>query len=81
MVYFQTKNTNFGKIWRALEWKILLYFVTIWNIVRPFGIIYGLMCIYLDCGDLVNFTRFGRFGPRKIWQPLSRLYLLTLINC
>jgi hypothetical protein len=32
MVYFQTKNHNWGNIWRALEWKMLLYFMTIWNI-------------------------------------------------
>jgi hypothetical protein len=43
MVWFQTKNPNFGKIWRVLEWKMLLYFMTIWNILRPFGIIYGLL--------------------------------------
>jgi hypothetical protein len=42
MVYFQTKNPNSGKIWRALERKMLSYFVTIWNILLPFfGIIYG----------------------------------------
>jgi hypothetical protein len=29
MVCFQTINPNFGKIWRALEWKTLLYFMTI----------------------------------------------------
>jgi hypothetical protein len=40
MVYFQTKNPNLGKFWRACEWK-MLYFITIWNILRPFGIIYG----------------------------------------
>jgi hypothetical protein len=27
MVYFQTKNPNLGKFWRALEWKLLVYFV------------------------------------------------------
>jgi hypothetical protein len=27
LVCFQTKNKNFGKIWRALEWKMLLYFI------------------------------------------------------
>jgi hypothetical protein len=42
MVYFQTKNPNVGKIWRALEWKMLQYFMTIWNILHPFGIMYGL---------------------------------------
>jgi hypothetical protein len=41
MVYFQTKNPNWGKFWRALEWKMFVYFMTVWNILRPFGIIYG----------------------------------------
>jgi hypothetical protein len=40
MVYFQTKNTNLGKIWGALEWKMLLYLMTIWNIFWSFYIIY-----------------------------------------
>jgi hypothetical protein len=40
MVCFQTKNPNFGKFWRALEWKMFVYFITIWNNLRPFGIIY-----------------------------------------
>jgi hypothetical protein len=38
--FFQTTNPTFGQIWRALEWE-MLYFMTIWNILRPFGIIYG----------------------------------------
>jgi hypothetical protein len=35
MVCFQTENHNLGKIWSALEWKMLLYWLycmTIWNI-------------------------------------------------
>jgi hypothetical protein len=28
--------------------------------IGPFGIV---------CGHLVYFSRFGMFGPRKIWQP------------
>jgi hypothetical protein len=32
MVYFQTKNPNLGKFLMALEWKMLVYFMTIWNI-------------------------------------------------
>jgi hypothetical protein len=59
MVCFQTKNPNFGKIWRALEWKMLLYFMTICNILWPFGIVWYIL-------------RFGIFGPRKIWQPWCR---------
>jgi hypothetical protein len=56
MVCFQTKNPDFGKIWRALEWKMLLYFMTIWNILRPFGIIYGLLVQFV-----VIFTIFCSF--------------------
>jgi hypothetical protein len=41
MVYFQTQNSDLGKFWRALDWKMFVYFMTIWNILRPFGIIYG----------------------------------------
>jgi hypothetical protein len=38
MVCFQTKNPNLGKFWRFLLWKILVYFMTIGNILLPFGI-------------------------------------------
>jgi hypothetical protein len=31
MVYFQAKNPNFGKFWRALDWKMLIYFMIIRN--------------------------------------------------
>jgi hypothetical protein len=30
MVYFQTKNSNFGIILKALDWHISEYFMTIW---------------------------------------------------
>jgi hypothetical protein len=40
MVFFQTKNPNVGKFWRALDWKTLVYFMVIWNSLRPFGIFY-----------------------------------------
>jgi hypothetical protein len=26
MVYFQTKNPNFGKFWRSSDWKIVYLF-------------------------------------------------------
>jgi hypothetical protein len=32
LVYFQTKNPNFGKFWRALGWKMLKYLMAIGNI-------------------------------------------------
>jgi hypothetical protein len=37
MVCFQTKNPSLGKFWRALEWKMLVYFTAIWHILGPFG--------------------------------------------
>jgi hypothetical protein len=37
MAYFQTKNPDLGKIWRALEWKMLECFMVIWYILWPFG--------------------------------------------
>jgi hypothetical protein len=41
--------------------------MAIGNILRPFGIIYSHFGIV--SGHLVNFFRFGMFGPVKIWQP------------
>jgi hypothetical protein len=68
MVCFQTKNTNWGKFWRALDWKMftyifyghLEYFTDIGDIVWLFG----TFCVYL-----VHFFRFWFHVPRKIWQP------------
>jgi hypothetical protein len=37
MVYFQTKNLNLGKYCRALDWKMLVHFMAIWNNLLPFG--------------------------------------------
>jgi hypothetical protein len=37
-VFFQTKNPNLGKCFRALEWKMFNYFMTIWNNLRIFSI-------------------------------------------
>jgi hypothetical protein len=38
IVYFCTKNPNAGIFWRTLEWKMLEYLMTIWNIKRPLRI-------------------------------------------
>jgi hypothetical protein len=63
---------NFGKFWRVLQWKVLVYFcpfgtfATIWYI---FGhLVYFLVIWYI-------FWLFGVFLPfwyvvaRRIWQP------------
>jgi hypothetical protein len=41
MVYFPTRNSILGKFWIALEWKMSGCFMAIWNILQPFGIIFG----------------------------------------
>jgi hypothetical protein len=38
----------------------LVYFMALWNILWPFGIV---------CGHLLYFSQFGMFGQSKIWQP------------
>jgi hypothetical protein len=60
MVCFQTKNPNLGKFWRALDWKMLIYFMPIWNILRSFRIFYN---------HLSHFSRFWYHVPRKSGNP------------
>jgi hypothetical protein len=63
-VCFHNKTPNLGQFWRVLDWKILVYFTTIGNILWPLGIF---------CGHLVYFLPFWYFVPRKIWQPCCHL--------
>jgi hypothetical protein len=64
MVSFQTKNANLGKFWRALDWKMLIYIMAIWNILQTFGVFYD---------HLVHFFLFWYHVPRKIWQSWLKL--------
>jgi hypothetical protein len=34
---FSNQFPNLGKFWRDLEWEMQVYFMAIWNILRPFG--------------------------------------------
>jgi hypothetical protein len=45
MVCFQTKNPNLGKFLRVLEWKMLVYFMAIRNILQSFGVFYGQLAM------------------------------------
>jgi hypothetical protein len=47
MVCFQTKNPNMGKYWRVLLWKILVYLMTIWSILRPLEIFYSHLVYFV----------------------------------
>jgi hypothetical protein len=41
MVCFQTKKPNLGKFWRVLQWKMMVYFMGTWSVLRSFVIFYG----------------------------------------
>jgi hypothetical protein len=76
MVCFKTKNPNLGKFWRALEWKMLVYFMTIWNIIHPFGIIYGrfvsLVVIWYIFLNLVRLDQEKSGNPASLRCRSSR---------
>jgi hypothetical protein len=65
MFCLQTKKYQFGQFWRALDWKMLMfyghleYITAIWYILSPFGIF---------CVHLVHFFQCWYHVTRKIWQ-------------
>jgi hypothetical protein len=62
------KIPNLGKFWSALEWKMLVYFMTIWNILRPFGVFITVWYSLLS---------FGIFLP--FWYVCTKKNLATLL--
>jgi hypothetical protein len=46
MVYFQTENSNLGKFWRVLQWKMLVF---LW----PFGLFYGRLVNIVAIGYIL----------------------------
>jgi hypothetical protein len=85
MVYFQTKNPNAGKFWRALEWKRLVYSIVIWNILWPLGIFYGHLVYFMAIwyilwpfgifyGHLYILRHFGNFVA--IWYIFPQFGIL-----
>jgi hypothetical protein len=67
--YFQTKNPDLGTFWRALEWKMLLYFVTFQDNLWPFGMYGSLVCIIY--GSLVYFFQFWYVWTKKNLATLN----------
>jgi hypothetical protein len=70
MVRFQTKNPNLGKIWRALQCKMLVYFMDTWSA-------YGLLLYFMDiCYSSwlfsIFFSRFGILYQEKSGNPVSK---------
>jgi hypothetical protein len=63
---FKPKNSNLGKFWRVLQWKMLVYLMVIWSILRSFG-----MAIWYILWLLGIFFPFWYVVQRKIWQPCT----------
>jgi uncharacterized membrane protein SpoIIM required for sporulation len=73
MAYFQTQNPDLGKFWRVLQWKILVYYMSIWSIlwlfsIHTFGIWY-ILCLFgmfngYIFGIFVQF--FGLLYPKNL---------------
>jgi hypothetical protein len=63
MVYFQNKNPNLGKFWRALGRKMLMYFTATGNILQTFGIFYYHWVHFVFLGYI--FAGFGIMYQEK----------------
>jgi hypothetical protein len=60
MAYFRTKNPNLGKFWMDLQWKMLVYFIAIWSILRLFVLFYGCLVYFVAIWYI--FLLFGIFS-------------------
>jgi hypothetical protein len=69
--YFQTKNSSLGKFWRALNWKMFTYFMSILNILWRFGIFYDHW--YILCS-------FGTYFSVLVSRTKENLATLLLID-
>jgi hypothetical protein len=69
MVYFQTKNPDLGKFRRTLEWKMLKYFISFWNILRTFGIF---------CDHFVHFVLIWYIFPVLVSCTMENLATLAM---
>jgi hypothetical protein len=57
MVYFQTKTPNLGKFLKALDCKMWIYFMAIWNILRTYEKWYDHLVRFVLIWDI--FPNFG----------------------
>jgi hypothetical protein len=71
-VYFRTQHPNLGKFWRALDRRMLIYFMTIWYIWCWFGIFSGFGIMYKEkSGNLVD----GILHNQVKWAPRCANYI------
>jgi hypothetical protein len=67
MVGFPTKIPNLDKFRRVLQWKMMVYFMDAWSVLRSFC--YILWTFGIIRGNLVYFFPFWYFVPRKSGNP------------
>jgi hypothetical protein len=72
MVYFQTKNSNLGKFWRALQWKMIVYLMGFGPILRPFDTFWGHL-VYFVVPKLVDFFPVLVFCTKKNLATLTQV--------
>jgi hypothetical protein len=72
---FSNQNPNFGQFWRALEWKMLTYFMAIWNILPIFGIFYNHLVHSVFIWYI--FPRFGIMYQEKSGNPAQVVKVIT----
>jgi hypothetical protein len=80
MVYFQSKSTDLGKFWRALEWKMLTKFLIIYDHLEHYAAIwYNLWQFGIVCGHLVYIFPFWYVWTKKNLATLGQtLYVSSL---
>jgi hypothetical protein len=44
---FSNQKSKFGKFWRVLQWKMLVYFMDIWPLLRPIGLFYAHLAYFM----------------------------------
>jgi hypothetical protein len=69
MAYFLTENPELGKFWRVLHCKLLVYYMSIWSILRPLDIFSGHLVYFM-----VILVYFG-----AIWYILRPFGICNLL--
>jgi hypothetical protein len=66
---FQTKIPNLGKFFRALDWKMLIYFMAVCNILWTFGKFYEHLVHFVLIWYI--FSSFGITYQEKSANPVT----------
>jgi hypothetical protein len=83
MVYFQTKIPILGKFWLVFKWKLSVYLIVLWSVLRQFDICYG-HSVYFGLVWYIS-PVFGMFYKVKsgntVDHPNGRNFQTKTFNC